>query len=140
MRNAGIEIILPECYIIKSKKYDIIAVMSRLYYETNNKTSGGQLASGSNINARSYLEKVAKLIPAEINIAYISMIGLVPSIQLEVSKFYFYWGIFVFCLILTPLYLNWQSEKDRPKKVHIVLSTIAFIFGHIHLQVRFFVH
>lgn len=78
-------------------------------------------------NAQSYLEKVAKLVPSEVIAGYLAMVGFVPSIENEGVKPTVLWSIFGLCLILTPLYLNSQSEQGRPKNIHLIVSTIAFV-------------
>ena len=99
--------------------------MSRLYYEASTTTPG--LKNGDSEGAKEYLEKVAKLIPGEIIAGYITLIGLVPSIKDNGLHTWFYGGIFLLCLFLTPYYLNKQAEKGKPKTVHLILSTIAFV-------------
>ncbi|MGO8127012.1 hypothetical protein ACC728_39950, partial [Rhizobium ruizarguesonis] len=70
---------------------------------------------------KDYIEKIVKIIPSEIIAGYLALIGLVPSIKNENSHQGFYYGIFVLCTILTPVYFNWQADKGKPKVVHIVL-------------------
>ena len=101
--------------------------MSRLYYDKP--TTTPKLKSGKGGDSKDYLEKVAKLIPSEIVAGYITMIGLVSSIKLipESGHLWFYIGIFLICILFTIWYMNFQAEKGKPKVIHIVVSTVAFI-------------
>lgn len=76
---------------------------------------------------KGYLEKISKLIPSEIIAGYLAMFGLVPLIgKIEIHD-YVLWGVFALCLILTPVYLNGQAEKDQPKRAHLIVSSLAFV-------------
>ena len=100
--------------------------MSRLFYEPDiieSTTEGEQPKDG-----RKYAEKVAKLIPGEIIAGYITLTGLVPLISLAGVDKWFYAGIFVLCLILTPIYLKSLADSDKPSRRHLVISTFAFVF------------
>jgi hypothetical protein len=96
--------------------------MSRLFYDKTLLITGGG-GEGS----KDYLEKVAKLIPTEIIAAYVALLGFVPLIRNGNLHGWFYWAIFLFCSAMTPIYLNWQAEKDQPKKRHTIISTAAFV-------------
>jgi hypothetical protein len=85
--------------------------MSRLYYETDPAFTvpkdALRLETGSDTeaSAKSYLEKVAKLVPNEVIIGYLTIIGFVPVIRLLRLQGWFYWGTFALALVLTPIYL-----------------------------------
>jgi hypothetical protein len=99
--------------------------VSRLYYPQSANTA--TLAGGQQQNAaKDYLEKVAKLIPSEVLAVYLGLIGWVPAVHFAVSKTWLYGGVFVFCLVLTPFYLSAMADKNKPKRMHLILSTIAF--------------
>lgn len=103
--------------------------MSRLYYSPEKfEGADDDKKNVSNPSAKEYLEKVAKLIPAEIIAAYLAIIGFVPLIKKASFHEGFYWGAFIFCALLTPVYFYWQAEKDNPNLTHIILSSISFIF------------
>ncbi|GAA3647223.1 hypothetical protein [Flavivirga jejuensis] len=74
-----------------------------------------------------YLEKISRLIPSEIIAGYLAMFGFVPLIEKEDVRGYVIWIIFIMCLILTPIYLNKQAEKGKPKINHLLVSSLAFI-------------
>jgi RsiW-degrading membrane proteinase PrsW (M82 family) len=101
--------------------------MSRLYYEKS--VDAPDVRAGNGGGAKEYLEKVTKLIPSEIVAGYIALIGFVPMIRLipEDKHFWVYIGVFIACVILTIWYMNYQSEENKPKTVHIIVSTCAFI-------------
>lgn len=97
--------------------------MSRLFYEDEFRVLDRVDAPRS--DTKKYMDKVASLIPAEIVAAFMTLKGLAitvtgyESTALIVS--------FVICLILTPLYLNFMAESEKPKVKHIVISTISFV-------------
>lgn len=69
------------------------------------------------------MEKIAKLVPSEVIAGYLALTGFVDSISWE----YTIYAMFGLCLILTPLYLNRQAVIGKPKFMHLIISTIAFI-------------
>jgi len=99
--------------------------MGRLYYEKKNGPYAKAI-DGNQQNFNTYLEKVSKLIPSEIIAGYLTMIGFVESIKI-LDKGVVAWVIFAAGLILTPFYLNNVAEADKPKKNHLILSTVAFL-------------
>ena len=105
--------------------------MSRLYYDkkTDPQTQKGVAPPTNTSNGKEYLEKVAKIVPSEIIAGYLALVGLVPSIGLgESVEKGFYYGIFILCVILTPIYFKAQSDKTKPTPtIHIILSTVAFV-------------
>jgi len=106
--------------------------MDRLYYDSSvlktvKSFSTENIETGKSGDVSRYFEKVAKLVPSEILAAYIALIGLVPAIQLPVDKVLMYQILTAFCLVLTPIYFIYMGDKERPKMVHTVLSTLAFV-------------
>jgi hypothetical protein len=103
--------------------------MSRLYYDKGPGASGGLREGAGGPPPRGgnpYLEKVAKLVLTEVVVGYVTLIGLVPLITVT-GQVWLYLVAFVLGLVLTPLYLNYQAEAGRPKKTHLIVSTIAFV-------------
>jgi hypothetical protein len=100
--------------------------MSRLYYESPLTRAA---MAGAGAPAKEYMEKIAKLIPAEIIAGYVTLVGLVPLIKAEWQWLYpwFYLVIFLLSLVLTPIYLYAQADAGKPKRVHLIISTIAFV-------------
>lgn len=98
--------------------------MSRLYYE---ESIARPVMRSRRAGSQEYLEKVAKLVPAEIIAGYIALVGFVPLIRMTDLHPWFFAAGFLLCLVLTPVYLNSQAEQDRPKSRHLVVSTIAFV-------------
>ncbi len=101
--------------------------MSRLYYEKSEiNLMSDEEDDGNRI--KSYLEKVSSIVPAEIIAGYLAMVGFlkkVPDDTLVINQGLLK-GVFIFCLILTPLYFYFQAKKDKPKFIHMIISTIAF--------------
>jgi hypothetical protein len=78
-------------------------------------------------NVKDYLEKVSKLIPSEILTGYITMVGLTASVRAALWHKWIYLSVFLFCLALTPAYLAFQSEAGKPRLVHLLVSSFAFV-------------
>lgn len=105
--------------------------MSRLYYEpsilpTAENSPVKETAPADN-KVMDYLDKVSKLVPAEILAAYLTMFGLVESIKSATTQLVSMWIVFAAGSILTPIYLNLAAEAGKPKTRHLILSTIAFL-------------
>jgi hypothetical protein len=101
--------------------------MSRLYYEKPRSESfkeSGEAPKPKSVN--DYLDKVATLVPSEVIAGYLTMMGFVGSIKNDGSKDTIVWIILAAGLILTPLYLNKVADPGKPKRNHLILSTIAF--------------
>lgn len=109
--------------------------MPRLYYDppaapavktlTTDPNGGGGGGGGQNFS--DYLEKVSRLIPAEVLAGYLAMMGFVGSINGAETQKIANWIIFGACLVLTPLYLNNVAVPNRPKRNHLIVSTVAFV-------------
>ena len=100
--------------------------MSRLFVESNQSTrSIRTLTEQPPSGAKGYFEKVAKLVPSEVIAGFLAMCGFVPNMEAD-SQQTTYWVLVIFCLVLTPLYLNFQAEKEQPRVVHLLISTVAF--------------
>lgn len=76
---------------------------------------------------KSFFEKIAKLIPSEIIAGYITLIRLLATLKNPGMRPVFYAVAFILCLVLTPIYLNYQAEPGKPKKIHLIVSTFAFV-------------
>ena len=72
------------------------------------------------------LEKIAKLIPSEIIIGYLSVVGLIPSISKGEMQPTVQWAMFGLFQIMTPLYLNKMAEAGKPKMMHLLVCSVAF--------------
>jgi hypothetical protein len=114
--------------------------MSRLYYETERPqrdAAKGQFdqgkrtfkleQGGSSPEVKSFLEKIAKLIPSEVIAGYITLIGLLTALKNPGMRPVFYAIAFILCLVLTPIYLNYQADPGKPKKIHLIVSMFAFV-------------
>jgi hypothetical protein len=107
-------------------------LMSRLFYEDEHyeftvPANSLRMEQDAADKAKTYFEKVSKLIPSEVLAGYLTLLGLIPAVKPISVHGPLYLGIFSLCLILTPCYMNFQAEKDKPKAVHLTLSTIAFV-------------
>lgn len=101
--------------------------MGRLYYEKNYDPTQPKAFAGESQGFSDYLDKVARLIPSEIIAGYLTMIGFVGSVKNIQVQNVIAWIVFAIGLILTPIYLNNVSEIDKPKRNHLILSTVAFL-------------
>lgn len=101
--------------------------MERLYYEKKHDPTQPKAFAGEDKGFSDYLGKVARLIPSEVIAGYLTMIGFVGSIKNLQTQIIIAWVIFAMGLILTPLYLNKVADADKPKRNHLILSTIAFL-------------
>ena len=101
--------------------------MSRLYYEPKQKKGINPVEPPQSNNNQEYFEKIAKLIPAEIIAAYIAIVGLIPAINDPKTELIVLAVVFALGVVGTPIYLRSMAEKGQPIKMHLVLSTIAFV-------------
>ncbi|NNV57758.1 hypothetical protein [Limnovirga soli] len=101
--------------------------MGRLFYEKQLDLTQPKAFAGEGQNFNDYLNKVARLIPSEIIGGYLTMIGFVGSVKNIHAQNITAWVVFALGLILTPFYLNNVAEADKPKRNHLILSTIAFL-------------
>ncbi len=77
-----------------------------------------------------YQQKLFQLIPAEIVALYLTLEAIYLSSRTDLSTIV-YWGLFVFCLALCPVYLSkLQSVVNRRQ---LVFSTGAFVVWIITL-------
>ncbi len=96
--------------------------MARLYYEKGDSAADAAVDS----ELKNYGEKIGKLIPSEVIAGYLTMLGFVP-LSGDTAKPWLYLAAFFLCLILTPLYLRAMSDPFRPKRRHLVISSLAFV-------------
>jgi hypothetical protein len=101
--------------------------MGRLHYEKQSDPTQPTAFIGTGQNYNDYLNKVAKLIPSEIIAGYLTMFGFAGSITNPRTQPWIFWVVFAIGLILTPIYLNNVAEAQKPKRNHLILSTLAFI-------------
>jgi phosphoglycerol transferase MdoB-like AlkP superfamily enzyme len=101
--------------------------MGRLYYEKKHDSTQPKAFAGEGQGFSDYLDKVARLIPSEIIAGYLTMIGFVGSVKNIQTQNVIAWIVFAIGLILTPIYLNNVAQADKPKRNHLILSTVAFL-------------
>lgn len=101
--------------------------MGRLYYEKKYDPTQPKTFAKEGQGFGDYLDKVARLIPSEIIAGYLTMIGFVGSVKNTQTQNIIAWIVFAIGLILTPIYLNNVAEADKPKRNHLILSTVAFL-------------
>jgi hypothetical protein len=99
--------------------------MARLYYESP--TNKPKLVGGGKQPRQEYLEKVAKLIPAEIVAAYTTVNGFVEAIKPPEWHWVLYIVVFILGVIGTFVYMRWQADKTKPHLPHVIVSTVAFV-------------
>ena len=98
--------------------------MSRLAYDKESPSPVDEVRGGPDVS--NYLDKVSKLIPSEIIAGYLTIFGLIATAPEGMRK-PLYWGSAALCFILTPIYLYFQAEANKPKYVHLIVSTVAFL-------------
>jgi len=100
--------------------------MSRLYYPP---IAGSRLATGT-ANTKEkisdVLEKVAKIIPAELLTGYSGLISVCSDFHSATTRYVTYGISFLACWIATPIYLNKMADAGKPRVIHLIQSTIAF--------------
>ncbi len=78
----------------------------------------------------SYFEKLIKYIPGELNAAYIAIDGILREEMVsDPIAVWLYWGVFVFLLVLTPLYIKYRPSEEAEKqsvRFHCCAATVAF--------------
>ncbi len=94
--------------------------MARLYYERPNKGFRGPDREGS------YMEKIVKIIPAEIIGIYVFFVGIVDTFPVSISDI-IKWTVFLSMLILIPLAFSKMNTKKKPIRNHIIISCLAFV-------------
>lgn len=75
-----------------------------------------------------YATRVAKYIPGEVLAGYVAMESFVramlPGATITIVTS---WAVLIFAMVLTPVYLSMVSPKNAPKRLHLGLSTVAFL-------------
>lgn len=78
----------------------------------------------------SYFEKLIKYIPGELNAAYIAIDGILrEELVSDPIAAWLYWGVFLFLLVLTPLYIKYRPTKEAVEqsvRFHCCAATVAF--------------
>lgn len=92
--------------------------------------SRGYLASGNGTQispADEYSDRLIKLIPSEVISVYLFVSGILSSNnQIPQATFkWLQWGIFIFLLLMTPVYL-WQAQRVN-RMQQLLISTLSFI-------------
>jgi len=114
--------------------------MSRLYYEKKEtefsfrsfmRSSGDAPKDGAPSQAGKtaaiHLEKVAKLVPSEVIAGYLIMFGFVSEVGSASLQSLIPWLVFLFGVVLTPIYLWNVADANKPRRNHLIVSTIAFV-------------
>jgi hypothetical protein len=80
-------------------------------------------------SAIDYAERITKYIPGEILAGYLAINGILASVtatQEDVRR-WVYVVTFALCLVLTPIYFNMLAKNKQPRRLQMVLSTVAFV-------------
>jgi hypothetical protein len=76
-----------------------------------------------------YLTRVAKYVPAEVVAAYLAGQSILAetALQPDVKKLVYvaFFGVLFIC---TPIYLSKKAQAGQPKRKHVVVGTVAFVF------------
>ncbi|WP_308909418.1 hypothetical protein [Pseudokordiimonas caeni] len=110
--------------------------MSRLYYPPEKpsqdfptfKTAapGGEPPGAGGTEAGEAIKKVALLVPAELITAFTGLVGFCMNIEAPGVRMAVFAVCFIICWVLTPFYLNKMAEAGKPKRNHLIVSTVAF--------------
>ena len=103
------------------------------------KSTEASLVSGEKDPLQEKLERVAKYIPGEIVAAYIFFNGIINTETVHKWKIVYFSIAFVFCLVMTPIYLGKVAQPGDPKRYQQVVSSVAFLFWAYALGVGLFV-
>ncbi len=76
---------------------------------------------------RDYLERLAKYVPAEIIAACVGVVPLVSATSAGVLRIVLLSVLFAGCAVATPFYLNLRAENGKPKRMHLMIGTVAFV-------------
>jgi len=99
--------------------------MSRLYYPPK---ISGELVGGEEgaIDFGDAAKKIGKIIPSELVTAYGALVSASSAIHFESLRVPIFVLCFVVCLVLTPIYLAKAADEGKPKRNHLIVSTVAF--------------
>jgi uncharacterized membrane protein len=71
---------------------------------------------------------MAKYIPGEIVAGYVSIMGVIMGLGTEEpARNCAAWGVFLLCLVLTPIYLKRNAKPGEPARRNMIVSTISFV-------------
>jgi hypothetical protein len=93
---------------------------------------GVELTAAKGHEFRAYADRTAKYVPGEIIAAYVSIGGILKSVNAaDPLRLPVGWMVFALCLVVTPVYLNLFNDKKRPNRSHLAVSTVAFaVWGY----------
>jgi len=74
-----------------------------------------------------YAKRAAQYVPGEILAPYLAGIGVVAAEQRPDLRFGLYLLLFAAGFILTPLYFHKMTKPGEQRKMHLILSTTAFV-------------
>jgi hypothetical protein len=99
--------------------------LSRLYYPP---PPPAGLAAGESapLDIKDLAKKVAQIIPAELVTGYTALISFSMNVRWGRVRPWCFLLSFVLCWALTPYYLNKMADPGKPKRNHLIISTIAF--------------
>ena len=102
--------------------------MARFVVPRGQSSMGGNAAAAAADAEDGYLERVAKYIPAEILTAYVALLNIAPT---DPAKASVRSGILIVaaiaCFILTPIYFYFRAKPPLPKRLQIIIATVAFV-------------
>lgn len=85
------------------------------------------------------LERVAKFIPGEVVAVYMFFNGIITMEPRHQWRVGYYAVTFLFCLVVTPLYLRKMAKPGDDVPRQQIISSIAFLFWSYALGVGVFV-
>ena len=99
--------------------------MSRLYYPP---PPPAGLAAGQSapLDIKDLAKKIALIIPTELVTGYTALVNFSMNVRWVWLRPWCFLVSFLLCLVLTPYYLSKIADAGRPKRNHLIISTIAF--------------
>lgn len=101
--------------------------MARFIVPAGQSSMGGGNAAQAGDQEDGYLDRVAKYIPAEILAAYVTLLNIAPTTHDKAAiRHGILTAALIACFVLTPAYFYLRAKPPLPKRLQIVVSTIAF--------------
>jgi hypothetical protein len=83
-------------------------------------------AGGGLLEGDDYLTRVAKYVPSEVVAAYLGSVNVLAGAAASWRP-YAHAAAFSVCLAATPLYLVRMARPGQPRRMHVAISTLAFV-------------
>jgi hypothetical protein len=94
---------------------------------------GGGLARATDNSVKDYFERVAKYVPSEVLAAYLTLVGVIANAPMP-RRLWLDLVSFLVGLVMTPIYLAKMADKNEPKRLHLVIASVAFVVWSYSLK------